>query len=404
MVLKPEEFVTICSDYKTCSILFNSEKKIVIPNNISKIEKAELVLPCADLNENLNFFTGRLGFLLETIFPADNPVTAVINGFGMLIRLEKTDKKLNNEQIKINLRCASLEKVDQKDLELIAPNGVKIGFMEADPPLLLPELKSSFVLTKISENAEWVRGRAGMRYRDLIPDRQGGRFIASHIHIPKGGKVPDYVHYHHIHFQIIYCYRGWAKLVYEDQGEPFIFRTGECVLQPPQIRHRVLESSDNLEVIEFTCPAEHETFAEHQMNLPTSKLDPNKDFNGQKFHHYKPTERHFEKWRIPFFKSVNFGIGTATKGLAEIKFIRPFEEVSQDLYQHDAEFVFLFILHGKALLRRENSRTDVIQAGASVVIPAETGYNFSDPSDDFEMLEISLPAEFETRKFSSSLI
>ena len=34
-------------------------------------------------------------------------------------------------------------------------------------------------------------GRAGMVYRDLIPDRLGGAFIASHITIPEGGPVPD---------------------------------------------------------------------------------------------------------------------------------------------------------------------------------------------------------------------
>ena len=41
-------------------------------------------------------------------------------------------------------------------------------------------------------------------------------------------------------------------MVYEDQGEPFIMREGDCVLQPPQIRHRVLESSGPLEVIEVS--------------------------------------------------------------------------------------------------------------------------------------------------------
>ena len=41
-------------------------------------------------------------------------------------------------------------------------------------------------------NIEWVIGRAGMRYRDLIPGRLGGSIIASHIRIPDAGPVPDY--------------------------------------------------------------------------------------------------------------------------------------------------------------------------------------------------------------------
>src|SRR5678816_2907520 len=51
---------------------------------------------------------------------------------------------------------------------------------------------------------DWHVGRAGMEYRDLLPDRLGGRLIASHIRIRDGGPVPDYVHYHAIDFQLIY--------------------------------------------------------------------------------------------------------------------------------------------------------------------------------------------------------
>ena len=43
---------------------------------------------------------------------------------------------------------------------------------------------------------------------------------------------------------------------------------GELVLQPPLIRHRVLESSPGLEVVEISAPALHETFADHDLKLP----------------------------------------------------------------------------------------------------------------------------------------
>ena len=81
--------------------------------------------------------------------------------------------------------------------------------------------------------SEWFARRAGMRYRDLLPGRQGGRVIASHIQIPDGGPVRDDVHFHRIHFQMIYCCRGWVRVVYEDQGAPFVLEPGDCVLQPP---------------------------------------------------------------------------------------------------------------------------------------------------------------------------
>ena len=111
-----------------------------------------------------------------------------------------------------------------------------------------------------------------MVYRDLLPEREGGRFIASHITIADGGPVPDYVHHHDIRFQVIHCVRGWVRVVYEDQGEPFTMHAGDTVLQPPHIRHRVLESSPGLEVFEVTAPAEHPTFVEHDITLPTGAV------------------------------------------------------------------------------------------------------------------------------------
>ena len=140
--------------------------------------------------------------------------------------------------------------------------------------------------TRVTTN-EWVCGRAGMEYRDLIPDRLGGKVIASHIRLNEGGPVPDYVHYHKIAFQVIYCKQGQIRVVYEDQGEPFWLETGDLVLQPPEIRHRVLECTAGAEVIEITSPAEHETWVDHEMELPTSGIDGERLFGERRFFRHR---------------------------------------------------------------------------------------------------------------------
>ena len=43
------------------------------PTRALEIEAAEVVLPCADLDATLPFFTERLGFRVAAIFPADRP-------------------------------------------------------------------------------------------------------------------------------------------------------------------------------------------------------------------------------------------------------------------------------------------------------------------------------------------
>jgi quercetin dioxygenase-like cupin family protein len=161
-------------------------------------------------------------------------------------------------------------------------------------------------------DSDWHVGRAGMEYRDLLPDRLGGRLIASHIRIRDGGPVPDYVHYHAIDFQMIYVRAGWVRVVYEDQGAPFVMHAGDCVVQPPRIRHRVLEASPGLEVIELASPARHATYVDHDLQLPTAKLDPDRDFSGQRFSWHRAVGSPVE----------DLGVASATNGLVSARIVR----------------------------------------------------------------------------------
>src|SRR5207344_1447138 len=166
----------------------------------------------------------------------------------------------------------------------------------APPPASagLPAFRPEFVITHAGTASG--EGRAGMHYRDLVPSRLGGRYIASHITIADGGPVADWVHYHRIAVQLICVRRGWVRVVYEDQGEPFVMFAGDMVLQPPGIRHRVLESSPGLEVVEISCPALHETFADHEMDLPNGRSDPARSHGGQRFVHHVAAASPWTEW------------------------------------------------------------------------------------------------------------
>lgn len=203
-------------------------------------------IDCDDLEYALNGFIEKQGYRLFSVFPADEPRQAIVEREGSFVLLEKQNGKI----------------ADSRPADAIVVTG--------------------------PEDTEWHEGRAGMSYRDLIPGRAEGRLVASHIRIAKGGPVPDYVHFHKVTFQVIYCLKGSCKLVYEAQGEPFRFKAGDCVLQPPGIRHRVLECSDGFEVLELSSPAEHATYADHEMELPGSGVEPEEEFGGQRFHRHVP--------------------------------------------------------------------------------------------------------------------
>jgi mannose-6-phosphate isomerase-like protein (cupin superfamily) len=344
---------------------------------------AEVVVPCLDLDQTLSFFIENLGFRVEMITPADNPKMAIVSGYGLRLCLRSGGSGKD-----IFLR---LHSTDRKSQTLQAPNDTTIEIINPSVGVELPELRESLVVTPLTSDASWTVGRAGMRYRDLIPSRLGGVFIASHIHITNGGPVPDYVHYHRINFQMIYCKSGWVRVVYEDQGAPFVMHAGDCVLQPPEIRHRVLESSDNLEVIEIGAPAEHETFAEHQITLPTAQLKPDRDFSGQRFVRHVAEKTPWLPWRYSGFEARNTGIDTATSGYASAMTVRAKKSAVITESKHQHQLLFMFILSGSATLEAgSDHETKQLQIGTSVTLPSTLNFKFEATADDTQFLLVEV--------------
>ena len=352
------------------------------------VRAAQVLIPCSDLQAALDFFIEQLGFRIELIFPADSPSTAVISGHGATLRLETSYRDAS--VLTLRLLCDHSARTDLPR-ELVAPNGMKIELVDAKPPIEVPEVEQEFVITRVRDDGAWGTGRATMQYRDLIPSRLGGRFVASHIRIPEGGAVPDYVHYHRIRFQMIFCKSGWVRVVYEDQGAPFVLHAGDCILQPPEIRHQVLEASGGLEVIEIGCPATHETFADHDMGLPNSNLDPNRIFGGQRFVRHIAKDANWSPWKISGFEAQNTSIAAATKGIAGVRVIRSSGNHSGTM-SHEGELFFLFVLKGELGLRNQDLGSHPMRENESCVIPAGTEFELT-ASPGLEMLAVTLPAD-----------
>lgn len=357
------------------------------------VQAGEVSLPSTDLGADLTFYTEVLGLRLDTIFPADDPSVAVLSGHGLRIRLERG---ANVAPGVLRLLCLDPAAFADGARELTAPNGVLIQIVDANPRLETPPTQHAFVVRRLKDNAPWVIGRAGMRYRDLIPGRLGGSIIASHIRVPDAGPVPDMVHYHTVGFQLIHCYHGWVRLVYEDQGPPFVLRAGDCVIQPPKIRHRVLEASENLQVIEIGVPAEHVTTVDHEMDLPTPILNPGKDFGGQVFCRSEVEKAVWKPWRLQGFEARETGIGAATGGVASVQVARPVGPLDRQATSHTSDILFTFVLSGSLTLHGSEQGAHPLSEGDAYVIPPDMRTALADCSEDLQLLEVSLPADFET--------
>jgi mannose-6-phosphate isomerase-like protein (cupin superfamily) len=297
----------------------------------------------------------RRGYRLDMIMPADNPRIAVVSKGSEMLRLTIVGSDVRAEPF--------------------------TGLGHA----VIPPSTQEFVITHANDGA-WQSGRAGMQYRDLIPGRLGGRYIASHIRIPDGGPVNDYVHHHRVRFQMIFVRKGWVRVVYEDQGEPFVMHEGDCVLQPPGIRHRVLEASKGLEVIEIGSPAEHETFRDHDLTLPTPTMDPTRNFSGQCFvHHVAATASWHDGDGHTY---CDTGIAAATSDLASVCVLRL---ATPREYIHTGDLLFFYVLTGSAHLKSGRLGDHVLNTDDCCVVPANADHTLKGAPGS-EILEVALPA------------
>ncbi len=111
-------------------------------------------------------------------------------------------------------------------------------------------------------DAVWTEGlRSIFEYRDLgIRDATGGDYVA-HVIRAVGREDGDRIHqwhYHECDFQMVFILKGWATFEYEGVGVRTL-RAGDCVNQVPRIKHREIECSADLELLEIVSPSDFKT-------------------------------------------------------------------------------------------------------------------------------------------------
>ncbi|KAJ3108391.1 hypothetical protein HDU96_007542 [Phlyctochytrium bullatum] len=371
------------------------------------IAGAQISIPCPSLAPMLDFLTD-LGFRLHTIFPADEPQVASMSGFGLRVKLQQLGEM---QPLPTALELELL--IDQADFPAgaprtrTAPNGMTVRFVDAEPTFeSKPKIElGTAIVSALSdgsgEEGGWVIGRAGMQYKDLIPGRLDGACIASLIRIPGGGPVPDYAHFHNIRFQIIWVKRGWVKVVYEDQGEPFVMEAGDGVIQPPAIRHRVLESSPGLEVVEISGPAVHATHADHDISLPTGKVLPDRGYGmGHRFSRFRnPSNVDNSKgWPAAPGEVVRIAseFDRASEGTIGLQVVRvkPGADDAALELSHQGEMLFGFVAGGSAVLKEASQGGKGVHrlgVNDSFAIPPGQTWTLSAAGDEtLELLEVRI--------------
>jgi mannose-6-phosphate isomerase-like protein (cupin superfamily) len=106
-----------------------------------------------------------------------------------------------------------------------------------------------------------------------------------------------------------------------------------------------------------------------------------------------------------YAKYRDLGIAEATHGLAQAHVIRlqgPCNpaEVSK-LHYHDVEFQMVYVLKGWVKTYMEGQGETLMKEGSAWTQPPRIKHLIMDYSDDVELLEVILPAEFKTVELAS---
>jgi len=97
-------------------------------------------------------------------------------------------------------------------------------------------------------------------YRDLGIAAASGGLCQAHV-IRMLSPTTDEVRKRHLHepeLQLIYVLKGWVKNEFDGEGIQMM-SAGSCWLQPPGIRHTVLDYSPDVELLEIIVPADFKT-------------------------------------------------------------------------------------------------------------------------------------------------
>ena len=100
----------------------------------------------------------------------------------------------------------------------------------------------------------------------------------------------------------------------------------------------------------------------------------------------------------------DLGIAAATDGRIHAQIVRttkPSPPGGSGLHYHDLEFQMVFVLKGRSTVRFEGQGELSFEAGDSWIQPPRIRHDVLYFSDDYEVLEITMPAEYETVQVES---
>jgi mannose-6-phosphate isomerase-like protein (cupin superfamily) len=123
-----------------------------------------------------------------------------------------------------------------------------------------------------------------------------------------------------------------------------------------------------------------------------------KEFHKGKFHVTHDSEDAYEGGLRDYFEYRDLGMVEATGGRLRAHVIRPSKpyEKQGDLHVHNLEFQMVYVLKGWARVHFEGVGEVRFEPGSCMYQEPEIPHRVLEWSDDYTVIEITVPADFET--------
>lgn len=249
----------------------------------------------------------------------------------------------------------------------------------------------------VAADTPWTAGpAAGLQQRDLgVTDASKGKMSARHIRVADAKAVPtDWVALDS-DFQFLYVFQGSATLE-NAAGQRVKLDRGLAAWQPAFLRYRIFDYSADFEMFEMVAPAEPKAYVGRDTPLPARA----KEFAGMQGQYLAEGPDSFVQGAGPrkFFRYRDLGTTKPTDGRVHIHLVHAIEPMPGGTGWHTHSMRQLFYVVGGSAGWAAEGDTEHTRVNAWDAVCVYAGQKHDVPSftADYKVLEICMPAEYDT--------
>jgi quercetin dioxygenase-like cupin family protein len=265
-------------------------------------------------------------------------------------------------------------------------------------PTEMSHIAKAFNYTPFQDSGFSSKGlRKFLQYRDLgLREASAGLMRAEHIRAIGSVDAMTGWHCHDLDFQFVFVLKGHVRFTTQD-GQAVTLRRGDCAHLPGLYRHDETEFAPDFEVLEITAPAEVRTITDKD-ERPAQR--PQAPGRVSEFATSYDTPQAYKVGDGPrrFLAYRDAAVTAATGRRVNINVVRNSQagDSSTGWHYHSLSCQFIYVLKGWSRVEVEGQGEFTVRSGDAMTIPRGLKHDVTGFSEDFTVLELNSPADYDT--------